>query len=55
MKRAITLLALSICLASPFAATEQDTKAAPINEYFSYIPMKTMMDEIGKPDRRWGE
>lgn len=47
MKRAITLLALSICLTTPtFAATQQDTKVALINEYFSYIPMKTMMDEM---------
>lgn len=47
MKPILTLLALSIFLTSPsFAATEQETKAALINEYFSYIPMKTMMDDM---------
>lgn len=47
MKRIVTLLALSIFLTSPaFAATQQDTKAKLINEYFSYIPMKTLMDEM---------
>jgi len=47
MKRVLTSLALSIVLASPsFAATPQDTKAQLINEYFSHIPMKTMMDEM---------
>jgi len=48
MKRVLTWLALSIFLTSSpgFAATQQDTKAKLINEYFSYIPMETMMAEM---------
>jgi hypothetical protein len=47
MKHVLTWLALSLFLASPsFAATEQDeAKARLINEYFSYIPMKKMMED----------
>jgi len=49
MKRILTLLALSIFLAGPtFAASERDTKAALINEYFSYIPMKAMMADMAQ-------
>lgn len=49
MKRILTLLALTIFLAAPaFAANERDTKAALINEYFSYIPMKPMMAEMAQ-------
>lgn len=49
VKRVLTWLALSIFLTSPsFAATERDpaeAKARLINEYFSYIPMKKMMED----------
>lgn len=49
MKLILSWLALSIFLTSPsFASTESDTaeaKARLINEYFSYIPMKQLMDE----------
>jgi hypothetical protein len=47
MKRALICLALSVCLVSPgWAAPEADAKTALVSEYFSYIPMKTMMDEM---------
>lgn len=49
MKRILTLLALTIFLAGPaFAASERDTKAALINEYFSYIPMKALMADMAQ-------
>lgn len=47
MKRILTGLALSVFLIDPsFSATQLDTKNQLINEYFSYIPMKAMMDEM---------
>jgi hypothetical protein len=49
MKFFFTWLALGCLLSSPgFAATEQDAseaKARLIDEYFSYIPMKRIVDE----------
>lgn len=50
MKRILHWLVLSLFLANPsFAVTEPDassTKAQLIDEYFSYIPMKRMLDEM---------
>ena len=49
MKLVFTWIALSFLLISPsFAVTEQDaaeTKAKLIDEYFSYIPMKRIVEE----------
>ena len=47
MKRVLACLVLSVVLTSPsFAATLQNTKDQLINEYFSYIPMKPLLDEM---------
>jgi len=50
MKRVLLCLVLSLFLANPgFAVAEQDasgTKAQLIDEYFSHIPMKRMLDEM---------
>jgi ATP-dependent DNA ligase len=49
MKHVFTWLALSLLLASPgYAATAQDTTATKtqlVDEYFSYIPMKKIVEE----------
>lgn len=47
MKRVLVGLALGLVLVNPsFSAPQPDVKNQLINEYFSYVPMKAMMDEM---------